>query len=106
GYGASTRLKGRNVADCAADIASVCDALDVERFCVWGISGGGPHALAAAALLPDRVIAAAVLASGAPYDAEGLDFFEGMGELNVDEFGKIFEGEAAQRASMEKERHD
>lgn len=106
GYGGSTRQKGRKVADCAADIAAVCDALGVGRFCVWGISGGGPHALAVAALLPDRVIAAAALASGAPYDAEGLDFFEGMGELNVEEFGKIFEGEDAHRASMEKERRD
>ena len=41
GYGGSTRHKDRNVADCAADIAAVCDALGVERFCVWGISGGG-----------------------------------------------------------------
>lgn len=106
GYGGSTRQKGRSVADCAQDIAAVCDALGVERFCVWGISGGGPHALAAGALLPERVIAVAVLASTAPYDAEGLDFFEGMGELNVEEFGKIFEGEEAHRASMEKERQD
>lgn len=106
GYGGSTRRKGRNVADCAADIAAVCDALGVDRFCVWGISGGGPHALAAAALLPDRVIAAAVLASVAPYDAEGLDFLDGMGELNVEEFGKIFEGEDAHRASVENDRDD
>lgn len=106
GYGGSTRQKGRSVADCAQDIAAVCDALGVERFCVWGISGGGPHALAAGALLPERLIAVAVLASTAPYDAEGLDFFEGMGELNVEEFGKIFEGEEAHRASMEKERQD
>lgn len=106
GYGGSTRQKGRSVADCAQDITAVCDALGVERFCVWGISGGGPHALAAGALLPERVIAVAVLASTAPYDAEGLDFFEGMGELNVEEFGKIFEGEEAHRASMEKERQD
>ena len=106
GYGGSTRQKGRNVAHCAPDIAAVCDALGVERFCVWGISGGGPHALAAAALLPDRVIAAAVLASAAPYDADDLDFFEGMGELNVEEFGKIFEGEDVHRAAMEEEPDD
>lgn len=106
GYGGSTRQKGRKVADCAADIAAVCDAFGIERFCVWGISGGGPHALAAAALLPDRVIAAAALASVAPYDAEGLDFVEGMGEQNVEEIAVIFEGEEAHRASMEKQRHD
>jgi pimeloyl-ACP methyl ester carboxylesterase len=49
GYGGSTRLNGRTVADCAADITTVSDSLDIERLCVWGISGGGPHALAAAA---------------------------------------------------------
>jgi pimeloyl-ACP methyl ester carboxylesterase len=106
GYGGSTRQKGRTVADCAADIAAVCDALGVERFCVWGISGGGPHALAAAALLPDRVIAAAALASVAPYDAEGLDYLEGMGEQNVEEFGAILEGEEAQRDSVDRQRQE
>ena len=102
GYGGSTRQKGRTVADCAADIVAVCDALAIDRFCLWGVSGGGPHALAAAALLPDRVIAAAALASVAPYDAEGLDYLDGMGEQNVEEFATIFEGEEAQRASTER----
>jgi pimeloyl-ACP methyl ester carboxylesterase len=106
GYGGSTRHEGRNVADCAADIVAVCDALGVEGFCVWGISGGGPHALAAAALLPERVIAAAALASAAPYDAEGLDWLQGMGELNVEEIAAIFEGEDVHRASMERERDE
>jgi pimeloyl-ACP methyl ester carboxylesterase len=104
GYGASTRHEGRSVADCAADITAVCDALGIGRLGVWGISGGGPHALAAAALLPDRVVAAASLASPAPYDADGLDYFAGMGEQNVEEFGVIFKGEEAHRASMEQQR--
>src|SRR5205814_9940018 len=90
--------------DCAADIEVVCEALGLERICVWGISGGGPHALAAAALLPERVAAAASLASVAPYDAEGLDWLAGMGELNVAELAVIFEGEEAHRASMERQR--
>jgi pimeloyl-ACP methyl ester carboxylesterase len=106
GYGGSTRKSGRNVADCADDIAAVCDALGIERLCVWGISGGGPHALAAAALLPERVVAAAALASVGPYDGEGLDFLAGMGEKNVEEFGVIFEGEEAHRASMERDRDE
>ena len=104
GYGGSTRHEGRTVADCAADIEAVCDNLGVGRICVWGISGGGPHALAAAALLPERVAAAASLAAVAPYDADGLDWLAGMGELNVEEFGVIFEGEEAHRASMERQR--
>jgi len=106
GYGGSSRQRDRKVADCASDIVAVCGALGVEQFCVWGISGGGPHALAAAALLPDRVIAAAALASVAPYDAEGLDFLEGMGGQNVEEFGLIFEGEDVHRAAMEKQRDE
>jgi pimeloyl-ACP methyl ester carboxylesterase len=106
GYGGSTRQAGRTAADCAADIEAVCNELGLERICVWGISGGGPHALAAAALLPDRVAAAASLASCAPYDADGLDWLAGMGELNVEEFGVIFQGEEAHRASMERQREE
>lgn len=69
------------MADTAADVAAIADALGVDRFALWGTSGGSPHALACAALLTDdRLIAAAVLASYAPYDAPGLDFFAGMSE--------------------------
>jgi pimeloyl-ACP methyl ester carboxylesterase len=106
GYGGSTRNAGRVVADCAADVVSVCDALGIERFCVWGVSGGGPHALATAALLPERVAAAASLASIAPFGAEGLDFYEGMGAQNVEEFGVIFEGDEAHRAVLERDRQE
>jgi pimeloyl-ACP methyl ester carboxylesterase len=106
GYGGSTRHEGRTVADCADDIAAVCDALGVERFCVWGISGGGPHTLAAAALLPERVAAAASLASVAPYDAEGLDFFAGMGEQNIEEFKVARDDEAGHKAASARDRAD
>ena len=106
GYGGSTRDEGRNIASCGADVAAVCDALGVERFCVWGISGGGPHALATAALLPERVAAAAALAPVAPFDAEGLDFYEGMGEQNVEEFGAVFVSEEAHSANLERDREE
>ena len=104
GYDGSSRHRGRSVADCAADIAAVGDALDVDRFCTWGVSGGGPHALATAALLPDRVAAAAVLAPVAPFDAEGLDFYEGMGQQNVDDFGTVLAGEEEHLAAVERNR--
>lgn len=103
GYGGSTRDPGRSVADCAADVAAICDALGIGRICTWGISGGGPHALATAALLPERVAAAAALASVAPFDAEGLDFTAGMGELNVESFNASRESEQAHRAQHERE---
>jgi pimeloyl-ACP methyl ester carboxylesterase len=101
GYGGSSRMPGRRVADCAADVAAICDALEIGRFCVWGVSGGGPHALATAALLPDRVAGAVVIASVAPYDAEGLDFTAGMGELNIEEFGAVLAGDEPHRAQLE-----
>lgn len=97
GYGGSTRREGRTVADVATDVAVLADALGVDRFYTWGVSGGGPHALACAALLGDRVIAAAALASVAPYDADGLAFLDGMGQDNLDEFGAALEGERALR---------
>ena len=103
GYGGSTRDPGRAVADCAADVAAVCDALGIERLCTWGVSGGGPHVLATAALLPDRVAAAAALASVAPIDAEGLEFTAGMGEANVESFNASRSGEERHRAQHELE---
>jgi pimeloyl-ACP methyl ester carboxylesterase len=104
GYGGSTPHPGRNVADAARDVAAIADALDIDRLATWGISGGGPHALACAALLPERVVAAASLASIAPYPAEGLDWFGGMGEANVAEFGLTLEGREALKPFLRHER--
>ncbi|HEY2869389.1 MAG TPA: alpha/beta hydrolase [Gaiellales bacterium] len=78
GYGGSTRLAGRAVADCAEDVRAIGRALGFERCAVWGFSGGGPHSLACAALLPDLVTAAASIGSLAPPDAPGLDYLETM----------------------------
>ena len=86
GYGGSDRKAGRRIADVVQDVAVVADALGLERFAVVGRSGGGPHALACAALLPDRVTRAAALVGLAPWDAEGLDWFAGMAPSNVTEF--------------------
>jgi pimeloyl-ACP methyl ester carboxylesterase len=85
GYGASTPRRGRTIANGADDVAAIAKELGLNRILIWGVSGGGPHALACAALLPDLVVAAGVLASLAPYPAEGLDWFAGMGETNVTE---------------------
>ena len=104
GYGGSSPHPGRTVADCASDVRAICAALHIGRLAMWGISGGGPHVLACAALLPDLVAAAASLASLAPYDAEGLDYFAGMGQENVDDIKLFFTGEAAAREKMETQR--
>ncbi|AEE45946.1 alpha/beta fold hydrolase [Cellulomonas fimi] len=78
GYGGSTPVPDRPVGSAAADVEAVADALGVPRFAVLGHSGGGPHALACAALLPDRVTAAVSAAGLAPFDADGLEWFAGM----------------------------
>lgn len=78
GYGGSSARSGRDVASCAEDVARIADQLGIEHFAVMGHSGGGPHALACAALLPKRVIAAVSIAGLAPFDAAGLDWFQGM----------------------------
>ncbi|MFG2714161.1 alpha/beta fold hydrolase [Streptomyces goshikiensis] len=82
GFGASTPRPGRRVVDAAADVAAVADALGLRRFAVFGVSGGGPHALAFAARSPERVTRVGALASLAPRDAAGLDWTAGMNEGN------------------------
>jgi len=86
GFGGSSRQPGRSVSDAAADAAALADHLGARGFLTAGWSGGGPHALACAALLPDRVGAAATIAGVAPYDAEDLDWTAGMGEDNQVEY--------------------
>ncbi len=95
GYGTSTPAVGRTVAHAAGDTAAVVDALGAGRFLTMGWSGGGPHALACAALLPQRCAATVSLAGIAPYPAEGLDWLAGMGPENVEEFTRAVAGESA-----------
>jgi pimeloyl-ACP methyl ester carboxylesterase len=106
GYGGSTAQPGRTVADCAADVEEICAELDIDRLATWGISGGGPHVLACAALLPGLVVAAAALASPAPYGADGLDYFAGMGQLNVDDIMLTLSDPEAAREKLEHDREE
>jgi pimeloyl-ACP methyl ester carboxylesterase len=76
-YGDSTPRPDRDVASAAGDVAAIADALGIGRFAVMGYSGGGPHALACAAVLQDRVLATVTLASVAPCTDE-FDWFGGM----------------------------
>jgi pimeloyl-ACP methyl ester carboxylesterase len=103
GYAGSTARPGRSVSDVAGDIAALMDALDADAFVTLGWSGGGPHALATAALLPDRCRAAATIAGVAPYAAEGLDWLAGMAQENLDEFGAAVAGEEPLTAYLEQE---
>ena len=106
GYGGSTPQPGRSHADCAADVRAICASLEIDQVAIWGISGGGAHALASAALLPDLVVAAASLAGLAPYAAEGLDWFDGMGQDNADDFKLVVKDKAAARAKLENDREE
>lgn len=104
GYGDSTPQPGRSVADCAADVRTICAQLGIDSLATWGISGGGPHVLACAALLPDLVTAAASLASLAPVGAEGLDWLADMGQENADDFQLFARDREAARAKLESDR--
>lgn len=95
GYGNSSPQPGRRVADAAGDVAAILDHLGADRFVTAGWSGGGPHALACAALLADRCAAVATLAGVAPHSADDLDWLAGMAEENLTEFGAAAEGAAA-----------
>ncbi|HEX6871464.1 MAG TPA: alpha/beta hydrolase [Micromonosporaceae bacterium] len=86
GYGGSSPRPGRTVADAASDVERIADTLDIGEFAVVGRSGGGPHALACAALLGPRVTRTAVLVSLARPDAHDLDWFGGMTESNLGTF--------------------
>jgi len=91
GYGQSTRLEGRSISSVVADVTAVLDSLGRGDYVAVGWSGGGPHALACAALDATRCIAAWSLAGVVPVDA-GIDWTEGMGPENLEEFSLALEG--------------
>lgn len=95
GYGGSTPHPGRDVASAASDVSSIADALGIKQFAVMGHSGGGPHALACGALLPERVLAAICISGLAPFHAEGLDWYEGMAAFGAAELRAATRGRAA-----------
>ncbi len=101
GYGGSTRLPGRNVAQVAGDVTVLVDHLGWEGFAIWGGSGGAPHALGCAAQLGDRITRCASVVGPAPFDAAGLDWYRGMSPGNVEEFTLAESGEAAYRPLVE-----
>ncbi len=105
GYGSSTPRplldQQPRIVDDVPDIVAIVEELRIDEFVVVGWSGGGPRALACAAMLPERCRAAATLASLAPFDAEGLDWMAGMGPGNVADFTAALEGPEAYGAFQE-----
>jgi len=105
GYGRSDRHHGRNIADEAADVEALADELGFDRFGVSGGSGGGPHALACAALLADRVVRAVCTVGVAPLGSPGLsedDWLAGMDPENVKEFRWAQAGEEVLTPELER----
>ncbi|WP_322937198.1 alpha/beta hydrolase [Nocardioides bizhenqiangii] len=103
GAAGSTRNPGRSVADVAADMAAVADHLGAETFLTGGQSGGGPHALATGAVLPDRVLAVLAVCAVKPYAGQP-DFLDSMGADNIEEFGLALQGEEELLPFLQKER--
>jgi len=99
-YGGSSPNPGRTIASAAADVAAITYALGIGRFAVLGHSGGGPHALACGALIPERVFAAVSLSAPAPFEAEGLDWFAGWSQSGVAEQRAARAGRAALEAYL------
>ena len=103
GYGGSSPVPDRDIAAGAADVAVIADALGLGRFAVLGQSGGGPYALACAALLPHRVIGAVSMSGRAPYPADGLDWLAGMRPGSAAELDATLAGREALAALLESE---
>ena len=93
GYAASDRKPGRSVSCVAKDVSDVLDALGIDTFLTIGWSGGGPHALACAALLPARCIAVSVLAGVGPHGEPDLDSLSDMGPENIEHKKIAIQGE-------------
>jgi pimeloyl-ACP methyl ester carboxylesterase len=106
GYGRSHRRRDRRIVDGADDVAVLADHLGFERFGVTGASGGGPHALACAALLPERVLRASCIVGVAPLGTPGLEreeWLRGQDPENVKEFGWAMAGEDVLYPELERE---
>lgn len=106
GYGGSTAQRGRSVGDVAKDVVALADHLGLDRFAVWGYSGGGAPALACAALLPKRVVGASSLAGLAPYPAEGLDWIGNVGEMNAADFRLMLSDQKAWETKSKADREE
>ncbi len=95
GYGSSSRQSNREVFSITSDITELLNSLGVKKFVSIGWSGGGPHSLATT--FEPRNVGAITLAGVGAYGVSDLNFLEGMGQENHDEFGAALAGETSVR---------
>jgi pimeloyl-ACP methyl ester carboxylesterase len=81
-------------------VEHLLDYFGIGEFLSIGGSGGGPHTIACAALMPHRCLAAAALVTIAPWNADHLDFYAEMDQLNIDEFNAAVAGDDTLREWM------
>src|SRR5260221_10033913 len=72
GYGLSDFKAGRRLLDWPDDVVELADALGIDRFAAIGLSGGGPHLLACAYKIPQRLTSATVVSGLGPLDQPGV----------------------------------
>jgi pimeloyl-ACP methyl ester carboxylesterase len=99
GYGNSKRNAGRSVATDLHLQSEILNNFGVEKFVSIGWSGGGPHALNMTR--EPRCVAAFTLAGVGEFGREDLNFLEGMGPENHEEFGEAVKGEKEISAWMD-----
>jgi pimeloyl-ACP methyl ester carboxylesterase len=106
GYGDTPPRSNRLIADGVVETLAIANELGFSELAVWGFSGGGPYALACAALLPEVVVGCCVFSSFAPYAAEGLDFATGCSDEYRREIELFFEDPQVARDHFRVEAHD
>lgn len=99
GYDGSPRLRGRSYRDNPVDTVALLQFLGVENAYIVGHSGGGGPALADAALLPEKVRAAAAISTLAPREAMGADWRVGL-RANERELNALERGEDSLRREL------
>lgn len=66
GYGLSDSKDFASLRDASADFVGLADFLDLKRFALIGVSGGGPFAVAAASSMPQRIKLLALISPVGP----------------------------------------
>jgi pimeloyl-ACP methyl ester carboxylesterase len=72
GYGRSSFKAARTFIDWTDDIVELADALEIDRFSILGVSGGGPYAAACACKIPNRLDVVGIICGMGPVDVPGL----------------------------------